>query len=72
MTDNNTKHIVDFLQNLIISIQNKNINKTDMLEVINFYTSYKCKNINKCEDKDIQAYLFLGYYIYNHILNEHI
>ncbi len=67
MTTNNKK-LIEFLNELVESIEKHNIKPEVLKEIGEFYMKIKFNDdYSKKEDKEMIKYLSLGYYIYNNI-----
>jgi hypothetical protein len=65
MNNEKEKEIIKFLNDIIISIENKNIQPDNLQQVGEFLMSYKYKQVDDYEYSDILKYVSIGYYIYN-------
>ena len=63
MKNNN---IIDFLEKLIVNIENDKLSNEKLLKIFEFYINYNYSdNINNIDDTEIKKYLTLGWLIYN-------
>jgi hypothetical protein len=65
MNNEKEKEIINFLNDIIISIENKNIQPDNLKLVGEFLMSYKYKQVDDYEYSEILKYVSIGYYIYN-------
>jgi len=79
METENKNILTLFLRNLADLIESDNISKSQLQQVGEFYMSYSfkgqvkrdkyCKHTSSKSKKDLQKFIFLGWYVYNKILN---
>ena len=71
---NNDKELIPFLRNLANSIESKNLTNQQLERISEFFMSYQFKEDISNEDEyspeELVKFLFLGWYIYSHILKE--
>ena len=75
MISDTDKKLIPFLRKLADNIENETILPEEMKRVGDFFIKYTCinnvqKNNREFSKEDLMKFIFLGWYIYNCILDE--
>ncbi len=73
MSEVDNKYLLPFLSNIIESLNNNTITEENKKLVGEFYMKYlfyEKNNDTEITEDDMNKFLFLGYYIYKHLLND--